>query len=211
MAGPVLAVVDYGAGNLRSVCRALEAAGARPLRVERPEAAADADGIVLPGVGAFGPAIVRLQRSGFAAWITERARAGVPLLGVCLGMQLLFEVGEEGRSASGLGLLPGSVRRLAGGLKVPHMGWNQLAITRPIPALAGAAGRFFYFVHSYVAQADPADVVAVTTYGETFPAAVQRGRILGTQFHPEKSGSEGVRLLHGIVRWFAAPERVTVR
>lgn len=205
MNGPILAVVDYGAGNLRSVCRALEVAGAQPRRMEVPEPTGEVHGVVLPGVGAFGPAMGRLERAGFADWIAAQVSAGVPLLGICLGMQLLFEIGEEGQTVRGLGLLAGRVRHLAPGVKIPHMGWNQLTVTRPIPALAEAADSFVYFVHSYVAEPwDPDDVIAVTTYGETFPAAVQRGCVLGTQFHPEKSGVVGFRLLHDIVRWFGA-------
>jgi glutamine amidotransferase len=164
------------------------------------------DGIVLPGVGAFGAAMARLQAAGFPDWIRAQVADGIPLLGVCLGMQLLFARSEESPTAIGLGLVPGEVRRLPSGLKVPHMGWNQLAIRQPSPLMDGVAdGSNVYFVHSYVVRPDDArDVIATTTYGEEFPSVIQRGRLAGVQFHPEKSAETGQRLLRGAVGWIAS-------
>jgi len=197
-------VIDYGAGNLLSLSRALRAAGTDPRLISRPSD--DGDVLVLPGVGAYGAAMHRLNETGLAEWIRARATAGVPLVGVCLGMQLLYQRSEEGGNVRGLGLLPGSVRRLPGSVKVPHMGWNQLFIRRPSPLVDGTAtGTYVYFVHSYAAIPDDTDdVVAVTSYGVEFPAIVQRGNLIGLQFHPEKSGAAGERLLRNVLHAAAA-------
>lgn len=212
---PAVALIDYGAGNLRSMSNALRLAGARVTLVRRPEDAGDADALVLPGVGAFGPAMARLTAAGFPAWIRARLGAGTPLLGVCLGMQLLFERSEEAEGVAGLGLMRGDVRRLPAGVKVPHMGWNRLATRGAAQDLAGLRdGAFVYFVHSYVVEPHEADgVIATATYGREFPAMVRRGAVLGLQFHPEKSGESGLHLLRGIVGWIGmtAAERVGVR
>lgn len=202
---PVLVVIDYEAGNLRSIAKALEGAGAQVTLIRTPEDVPLHDAIVLPGVGAFGSAMARLNTVGFPQWIRERVGSGTPLLGVCLGIQLLFERSEEGGDVRGLGLLPGEVRRLPTGLKVPHMGWNQLAITQPTRLLNGIPdGAFVYFVHSYVVHTrEPGDVLATTTYGGTWPAVVERDRVVGLQFHPEKSGEIGQRLLRNFVAWVA--------
>ena len=201
-----LALIDYGAGNLRSIGRALALAGADVCVVAHPDAGAHYDGLVLPGGGAFGAAMTRLQGAGFPDWIRAQVAAGVPLLGVCLGMQLLFARSAESPEANGLGLLAGDVTRLPAGLKVPHMGWNQLILRRPSPLLEGVAdGSHVYFVHSYVARPrDEGDVIATTTYGGEFPAVIQRDRLAGMQFHPEKSGDTGQRLLRGVVAWITA-------
>jgi len=198
---PVLVLIDYGAGNLRSIAKALEGAGAQVALVSRPEHAPAHAGIVLPGVGAFGTAMARLGEVGFPQWVRERAGEGVPLLGICLGIQLLFERSEEGGAIAGLGLLGGDVRRLPQGLKVPHMGWNQLTITKSVPLLSEVPeGAFVYFVHSYtVHPRNHDDVRATTTYGETWPAVVQRGSVVGLQFHPEKSGTIGQQILRNFV------------
>lgn len=197
--GPPLTVllVDYGAGNLRSISRALRAVGAVPVRSDRPEDRAGCDVVLLPGVGAFGAAMRRLAASGMPEWLRAQVAAGMPLVGVCLGMQLLYEVSEEAGDVRGLAVLPGRVRRLPVGMKVPHMGWNRLAASRPSPLTDGVAdGTYVYFVHSYVVDpADPASVAAVASYGIEFPAAVQSSRLVGLQFHPEKSGTAGLRLL----------------
>jgi imidazole glycerol-phosphate synthase subunit HisH len=191
-----VAVIDYEAGNLRSIARALASVGAVPVFVAAPVDDAF-DAVVLPGVGAFGAAMRRLRAAGLVDWITRRVASGTPLVGVCLGMQLLYERSEENGDVPGLALLEGSVRRLPQGLKVPHMGWNQLIIRRPSPVVDGVqGGTHVYFVHSYVAEpAQPADVVAITSYGGEFPAIVQRDGITGLQFHPEKSGAAGARFL----------------
>lgn len=198
---PLLVLIDYEAGNLRSITKALEGAGARVALVRDPARAPVHDGIVLPGVGAFGAAMQRLTEVGFPKWIRQRVEAGVPLLGICLGIQLLFARSEEAGDAPGLGLLPGDVRRLSASLTVPHMGWNQLEMTRPVPVLKGVAdGAFVYFVHSYIVYpSDENDIVATTTYGDAWASIVQRDRVLGLQFHPEKSGPVGQRILRNFV------------
>lgn len=192
-------IVDYGAGNLRSVERALQRVGFQVQRTERPEGLSAADVVVLPGVGAFGPAAVRLRESGFFEAIRGAVREGRWLLGLCLGMQLLFEASEEGGPHEGLGLLPGRVVRLPPWLKVPHMGWNTLVFAHATPLRARVLdGAHVYFVHSYYALAQPSDVVAWTEYGVRIPAIVARDRILGFQFHPEKSSRVGLQLLTNI-------------
>ena len=188
----MIAIVDYGAGNLRSVELALARLGVHTRVTADPDMLALADGLILPGVGAFSDAMAALGRSGTIPAVLEAVGAGRPLLGICLGMQLLL----DGR------LIPGEVRRLPGcGLKIPHMGWNSLTPAKPSPLFKGLPEEpYVYFVHSYACKAaDPADVLAVTDYGVPFHAAVQRGRILGFQFHPEKSGDVGQKLLANFV------------
>ncbi len=201
-------VCDYGVGNLRSVERALTAAGAQPVVSADPAELAGCDGVVLPGVGAFAQAAATLRERDLNSMVTRMARAGRPVLGVCLGFQLLFEESNEGLGGRGLGLLPGSVRRLdVSRGKVPHMGWNQLRVTRSSPLLDGVAdGERVYFVHSYeVAPEDERDVVATADYGGPIVAAVERGTVQGTQFHPEKSGSAGLRIYANFAALCAAP------
>jgi len=204
----MIVIVDYGVGNLRSVQKALEHVGAPatissdPAALE-PGAAETPGGIVLPGVGAFGDGMAELRRRGLVAPLRRQAAAGRPLLGICLGMQLLFESSEEMGEHRGLGLLPGRVVRFPPGpLKVPHVGWNRLRPGRQSPPgqhplLAGIAeGAYAYFVHSYYAEpAEPGDVLATTDYGLEFAAVVGRGRVWGAQFHPEKSQEVGLQLL----------------
>lgn len=199
------AVIDYEAGNLRSIARALIVAGADPILISTPVDDAF-DLIVLPGVGAFGAAVRRLTESGVAGWIHAQVASGTLLVGVCLGMQLLYEDSEESRDVPGLRLLHGHVRRLPRELKVPHTGWNQLLIRSAVPLVEGVPmGAYAYFVHSYVVEpANANDILAVTSYGVEFPSIVQRGRILGLQFHPEKSGDVGLRLLHNVIAFAAA-------
>lgn len=198
----MIAIVDYGAGNLRSVELAFARLGVHTQVTADPDMLALADGLILPGVGAFSDAMAALHRSGAVPAVLEAVRLGRPLLGICLGMQMLLDGSEEGPGVSGLGLIPGMVRRLPDcGLKIPHMGWNNLIPAKSSPLLAGLpAEPYVYFVHSFTCQAaDPADVLAVTEYGVPFHAAVQRGRVLGFQFHPEKSGDVGQRLLANFV------------
>lgn len=198
----MIAIVDYGAGNLRSVELALARLGVHTQVTADPDMLALADGLILPGVGAFSDAMAALGRSGTIPAVLEAVGAGRPLLGICLGMQLLLDGSEEGPGVPGLGLIPGEVRRLPGcGLKIPHMGWNSLTPAKPSPLFKGLPEEpYVYFVHSYACKAaDPADVLAVTDYGVPFHAAVQRGRILGFQFHPEKSGDVGQKLLANFV------------
>ncbi|MDQ7849809.1 MAG: imidazole glycerol phosphate synthase subunit HisH [Armatimonadota bacterium] len=202
---PRLAVVDYDAGNLLSLTRALQRAGAEPVVVRAPDPR-PWEGIVLPGVGHFGAAMARLEAKGLAAWVRDQVQRGTPLVGICLGMHLLFQRGEEGGGAAGLGVLPGEVRRLPPRVKVPHMGWNQLRIHRPGAALTGLAdGVYAYFVHSFVVEpADPALVTASTICGVEFPAVVEQDNLIGLQFHPEKSAEAGAVILNNLVRWIAA-------
>ena len=198
----MIAIVDYGAGNLRSVELALARLGVHTRVTADPDMLALADGLILPGVGAFSDAMAALGRSGTIPAVLEAVGAGRPLLGICLGMQLLLDGSEEGPGVPGLGPIPGEVRRLPGcGLKIPHMGWNSLTPAKPSPLFKGLPEEpYVYFVHSYACKAaDPADVLAVTDYGVPFHAAVQRGRILGFQFHPEKSGDVGQKLLANFV------------
>ena len=213
--GATIAVVDYGAGNLRSIRRALEAAGAEAVISADPGIVAAADAVVLPGVGAAGAAMERLGELGMLPTIEEAVEGGKPFLGICLGMQLLFGPQEEG-DTFGLGLLPGRVRGLTGSVKVPHIGWNRSRVTRTGPLGEPGAERDYYFVHSYVVEPDDAaSVVAEVRYGEVFPSVVVRRNVWGTQFHPEKSGADGLALVRAFVaqvapesgRWQAAGGR----
>jgi imidazole glycerol-phosphate synthase subunit HisH len=193
-----VALVDYGMGNRRSVEKALEHVGARVRRTSDRDEVAAADAIVLPGVGAFPEAMRRLHGLRLTDTIRERAAAGVPLLGICLGMQLLFDSSDEHEGAAGLGLLPGTVTRLdAPGLKVPHIGWNEVTFERPSTLTEGLGdAAAFYHVHSYACRPrDESDVVGRGEYGERFVSIVERGNVMGAQFHPEKSSLDGLALL----------------
>ncbi len=203
IATPRIALVDYGMGNRRSVEKALEHVGARVERTGDRQAIADAEAIVLPGVGAFPRAMSRLSELGLVELLRERVGAGVPLLGICLGMQLLFERSSELGGADGLGLLPGAVAPLeARGERVPHIGWTDVSWTRPSPLTEALGARTaFYHVHSFAPRpAEPADVLGTATYGTDFASAVARGRVFGVQFHPEKSSRDGLALLRGFLR-----------
>ena len=188
---------DLGLSNLWSARRALEALGHEVVTARDPETVVGARLIVLPGVGAFSEAAVRLEATGIGPAVLTAAAAGARVLGICLGMQLLFESSEEGGESRGLGLLAGRVTRLSGAARVPHVGWNRVVATREGAALfAGHDGADFYFVHSFVARPDSDDLVlARCLHGESFPAAVGNGQFLGFQFHPEKSGEAGLALL----------------
>lgn len=204
----MLTIVDYDIGNVRSLAKAFEAAGVRPLRTDDPASISAADRLVLPGVGAFGACAAALRERGLFELVAERARAGVPLLGVCVGMQLLFEVSEERGEHTGLALLPGRVVRFAETLdargrplKVPHMGWNQLLPRHAHPIVDGRDDHV-YFVHSYHAvPGDPNDVLAAVRYGTEVPAIVGHGNVIGVQFHPEKSHTAGLALLRRFADW----------
>jgi glutamine amidotransferase len=192
---PRIAVLDYGAGNLRSICRALSAVGADPQVTADPPAVGLADGVVLPGVGAAGASMARLREAGLVAPLRRALDAGKPFLGVCLGMQLLYGHQEEG-DTDGLGVLSGRVRSLGSGVKVPQIGWNRVRLVADGPLGPSGDEHDAYFVHSFIAEGvDPADVVALSHYGEVFPSVVARGAVWGTQFHPEKSGNAGLRLV----------------
>jgi imidazole glycerol-phosphate synthase subunit HisH len=193
-------IVDYGMGNRRSVEKALERVGARVLLTADHEALMAADGLVVPGVGAFPAAMDRLRAAGLDELIVQRARAGTPVLGVCLGMQLLFERSVELGGDTGLGLLPGEVIDLhpePPTLKIPHIGWNVVSLTRATPLTEGLADRVaFYHVHSFVARpAEASDVLGRGDYGGPFVSMVARGDVYGVQFHPEKSSTHGLALL----------------
>jgi glutamine amidotransferase len=196
----MIAIVDYGAGNLRSIQRAIEAAGAQTAISSDPDIVAQADRVVLPGVGNAAAAMRRLHQSGLAEAVICATHEGKPLLGVCLGMQLLFNDQEEGPT-TGLGLLDGNVRSLPPSVKVPQMGWNIASFNQQTP-LSGAPPTYYYFVHSYIVHpSDPEDVMAETEYGVRFPSIVGRDHIWGFQFHPEKSGETGLQLIQRWVDW----------
>lgn len=198
----MIAVVDYGAGNLRSVAKALAAVGAHVEIIESGLALAAAKKIVLPGVGAFRDGMAALQQRDLVPALREAVAAGTPLLGICLGMQVLFETGEEHGNHAGLGLLPGTVRAFpAGKLKIPHTGWNQIVPARPGALLDGLPpGSHAYFNHGYYCDPSMAsDVLASTEYGMRFASVVGRGHVFGVQFHPEKSQTAGLKILKNFV------------
>ena len=190
------AVLDYDAGNVRSARRGIEAAGADATITTDPVVAAAADALVIPGVGHFGTCSRRLRERGLEEVVRAFVGEGRPVLGICVGMQLLY-AGSEESDEPGLALLPGRVVRFGDGAVVPHMGWDVVDVTRPDPVLAGVDEQRLYFAHSYYAvPEDEAHVLARCSYGgESFPCVVREGSVLGTQFHPEKSGAVGARLL----------------
>ncbi|MBA3421869.1 MAG: imidazole glycerol phosphate synthase subunit HisH [Thermoleophilaceae bacterium] len=203
MAAPRIALLDYGMGNLRSIEKAIERVGAQADRTYHPERVRAADGLVLPGVGAFPKAMSEVRARGFDRLLSERLAAGVPVLGICLGMQLLFERSSELGGGEGLGVLAGEVRPLeAGGLKVPQIGWNAVGWRRPSAITAQLPQPCaFYHVHSFApAPADPEAIVGIATYGAEFVSVVARENVFGVQFHPEKSGPDGLALLAGFAR-----------
>ncbi len=210
MVAAVIALLDYGSGNLRSVQKALLKAGADVRVVRQPAEMAEARGAVLPGVGAFDDCIRALEQQALFEATRQFIRSGRPFLGICVGYQALFERSEEFNShAPGLGLFKGSVVRFSGanGLKVPQIGWNQIALARPDCPLYGGIpdGSYVYFVHSFFPQpADPSVVATRTTYGETFASSVWRDNVFATQFHPEKSQNVGLQVLRNFVTLTAA-------
>ncbi|NLE99776.1 MAG: imidazole glycerol phosphate synthase subunit HisH [Anaerolineales bacterium] len=201
----MIALIDYGAGNVRSVQKALEAVGASVRTVTGPEGLDEAEKIVLPGVGAFGDCMANLRRMGLVDALRTAVGRGQPLLGICVGLQVLFEEGHEMGRHAGLGLLPGQVVRfpdslVASGLKIPHTGWNQIEPVTECPLLAGLeSGAWAYFNHAYYGAAQPGHVLAVTHYGTPFPSVVGRERLYGIQFHPEKSQRIGLGILRSFV------------
>jgi glutamine amidotransferase len=196
-----IAIVDYGMANLRSVQKAFEHVGVRADIISRPEEVGRAERVVLPGVGAFRDAVATLRERELAGPIVRHIEAGKPFLGICLGLQMLFDVGYEDGEHRGLGVLRGKCVRFdvdeALGLKVPHMGWNQLDVKRPSPLFKDLpAGAGVYFVHGYHVVPDDASVVATTTdYGRPFVSSVWRDNVMATQFHPEKSQRVGLQIL----------------
>jgi glutamine amidotransferase len=201
-----VAVVDYEAGNTLSVTRALEKVGARVELSPDPNRILAADAVVLPGVGAFGDCVRKLRERGMDEACTEVYRSGKPFLGVCVALQVFFERSEESPGVEGLGIFPGKVVRFEGnGLKVPHMGWNELAVSRPHPVLKGLSGEDFYFVHSYYPEpAEPSDLLGESDYGVRFCAAAGRENLVAVQFHPEKSSRAGLALYENFLAWARA-------
>jgi glutamine amidotransferase len=195
-----VALIDYGAGNLVSIGQALELLGVEVRPCRRPDELAGADALVVPGVGASGPAMTRLRRQGLDRAIPDAVVAGAWYVGICLGLQLLFERSEED-GAQMLGLMPGNVALLPNAPKLPHIGWNGLEPVGDPPLLRGIArGTPAYFVHSYVVVPDdPSSVVAETVHGGRFASAIAQGRLLGVQFHPERSGADGLRILANVI------------
>jgi imidazole glycerol-phosphate synthase subunit HisH len=192
-----IAILDYGVGNLRSVEKALEHIGATATITREPSAVRAADGLILPGVGAFPKAMERVREYGLDELIRERRDAGTPILGICLGLQLLFDATTELGGASGLGLLPGDVGRLdAPGLKVPHIGWSPVRWEKPSRLSEGIESETpFYLVHSFAPQPAASDLLGSAAYGARFACAAERENVFGVQFHPEKSSAAGLRLL----------------
>ncbi len=198
----MIALIDYGIGNLRSVQKAFEAVGAQIDLTSDPDRILTAEKVILPGVGAFRDGMRGLQERGLVETVREVVRRGTPLLGICVGMQLLFEVGEEMGIHPGLGLLPGRVKRFESNtLKIPQTGWNQLLLQTGNPLVTGLKdGDYAYFNHSYYCLATtPSDVLAQTDYGGRYASMVGRGRLYGVQFHPEKSQAVGLRILRNFV------------
>jgi glutamine amidotransferase len=194
----MIAIIDYGVGNLRSVEKAFSAVKAEAVVTSDASVIRAAERVVLPGVGAFGECARRLRQSCMDELVLEAAEQNKPVLGLCVGLQLMFEEGHEFGRHKGLGLMRGRVTRLSyDGPRVPQIGWNQIEVVRPHPLLEGLpTGTYFYFVHSYRVEAeDETDVIAVTDYGIRYPSVCARGSVCGAQFHPEKSQDEGLRLL----------------
>ncbi|HEY9845247.1 MAG TPA: imidazole glycerol phosphate synthase subunit HisH [Candidatus Caenarcaniphilales bacterium] len=206
----VIAVIDYDMGNLHSVCKGLQKAGAKTQITDRPSDIEQADAVVLPGVGAFDPAMQHLQSRGLVESIRQVIANGKPFLGICLGLQILFEASEEGREP-GLGVIAGTVKRFRPetGITIPHMGWNQLELTQPKLALWQqlSAQSWVYFVHSYyVDPSDPQVQAATVRHGsQTVTAAIARDNLMAVQFHPEKSATAGLQLLSNFVQQVQSP------
>ena len=197
----MIALIDYHAGNLTSVKKALASIGAEVIVPSAPEDLADAAGVIVPGVGHFGA--TKALEGAWTEAILARVGEGRPLLGICLGMQWLYEGSDEAPEVPGLGLLSGRCYRISGDVKVPHVGWNSLAIQQKTSIVEGVEpGSQVYFTHSYVGPVN-GDTIAVTEHGETFAAIVQRGHVAGVQFHPEKSGEVGLRILRNFIEMVA--------
>jgi imidazole glycerol phosphate synthase glutamine amidotransferase subunit len=191
----VITIVDYGMGNLRNVLRACTEIGVKATVTSNPDLVRSATRLILPGVGAFGEAVRRIDEMGLRSPILDHARAGRPLLGICLGMQLLLDSSEESPGAAGLGLIPGTVRKLSGDVKVPHIGWDDVIPVSPSPLFPDPKETpVTYFVHSYYVGMIP-ETVALTEYGVRFSASVKKGNVYGVQFHPEKSQVAGLNII----------------
>lgn len=199
----MIAIIDYGAGNIQSVSKALRHIGCDCFITNKKDEILSADGAVLPGVGSFGDTVDSLNKYGIKDAVTEFINSGKPFLGICLGLQLLFPGSEESEGAEGLGIFDGTITKIPNGegLKIPHMGWNSLKITKGSRLFKGIEENpYVYFVHSYFLNAaDKSIVAAQTEYGVTIDAAVESGNVFATQFHPEKSGSTGLKILKNFV------------
>jgi glutamine amidotransferase len=196
-----IALVDYGAGNLRSVENALREVGAKVVVTHEPAAVRAADRVVVPGQGSMPACAAAMQASGVADALREAIASGRPVLGICVGLQLLFEGGEEGGGARGLGLVPGTIARLPDGVKLPHIGWSRVRATAAAtPLFAPMDGEYVYFAHSYAAPADAPGAALLADHGRPYCAALARGNLFGVQFHPEKSQKVGLALLERFVR-----------
>lgn len=195
----MIAIIDYGAGNLQSVKKALDFIGAESVITDNPETINACDKILLPGVGSFGDAMASMRAKNLVETVKQNALSGKAFLGICLGLQLLFEESEESPNVQGLGIFKGKIRRFPSdmGLKIPHIGWNSLEIKQKDTLFKGIPeNSYVYFVHSYYLEAeDLTDVAAVTNYGIDFHSAIGKGNIFATQFHPEKSGDVGLQIL----------------
>ena len=198
-----VAIVDYDAGNTLSVTRALEKVGTKVDLTSDPDRVDPADAVVLPGVGAFGDCMRKLRERGMDEACGEAFRSGKPFLGVCIALQVIFEGSEESPGVEGLGLLPGEVVRFGiDGLKVPHIGWNEISVVRDHPVLRGLDGEAFYFVHSYYpVPEDTGDLIGETDYGTRFCSAAGRENLVAVQFHPEKSSRAGLKLYENFLSW----------
>ena len=202
----MIVIVDYDTGNTRSLSQAFEKIGLATLISDQPEDLLQAEGIVLPGVGAFPQAMAALAARNLIAPLKAAVAQGTPLLGICLGMQLLFDESFEYGRTAGLGLIPGVVRPLPAdlGLRIPHLGWNQLDVTSADDLVSSLAGQFVYYVHSFYVDCDPEFILATSDYGVAIPGVVKKGHVYGTQFHPEKSGTVGQELLQAFKKVVAA-------
>lgn len=197
-----IVIIDYGMGNLHSVSKAVEAVGAVPIVTADKKIIAAAEKIILPGVGAFGDCMKNLQATGLVPELIKHIKSGKGFLGICLGMQLLFESSEESSGVAGLGIFKGAVKRLITEYKVPHMGWNRLKLKAASPLTAAADGSYVYFVHSFHAVPEDSNIItAVCDYGTEITAAVGRDNIQALQFHPEKSGEVGLKMLQAFKEW----------
>jgi len=197
----MIAVLDYGGGNVGSVLKAIEYLGRSAERIDQPAALEAAEKIIFPGQGHFGAMMKGLEERKMLAPLREAFAAGKPFLGICLGLQALYESSEEAPGVSGLGILPGCVTRFQGVFKVPHVGWSQLALRPETPLFRGIAdGSFVYFCHSYYGPVTP-DACAVTEYGQTFASGIEKNKIWAVQFHPEKSGEVGLKVLRNFLEW----------
>lgn len=197
-----IVIIDYGMGNLHSVSKAVEAVGAVPIVTADKKIIAAAEKIILPGVGAFGDCMKNLQATGLVPDLIKHIKSGKGFLGICLGMQLLFESSEESPGVAGLGIFKGAVKRLTTEYKVPHMGWNRLKMKAASPLTAAADGSYVYFVHSFHAVPKDSNIItAVCDYGTEITAAVGRYNIQAVQFHPEKSGEVGLKMLQAFKEW----------